>query len=73
MLYRIQVGSYTELEIGQQIKTHLRGGILRFSSGLKPLSTAFRACIMKCFVGDVDDTILIKLSEPTKIMYAPHI
>lgn len=45
--------------------TYFRGGILRLSAGLMPLSNAFRECIMKCLVGDCEETLYIK-SPATK-------
>lgn len=65
----VQVENHRELEIAQQISTHLRGGTVRFAAGVSPFSMAFRACIMKCSAGDVDDTILINSSEPNNITY----
>lgn len=42
------------------LKTYFKGGIFLLSAGLIPFSNAFRECIMKCLVGDFEDTSEIK-------------
>jgi len=37
--------------------TYFRGGILRFSAGVRPLSSAFLEWIMKCLAGDREETL----------------
>lgn len=46
------------LSLWKDIKnSYFNGGILRFSAGLIPLSSALRECIMKCLVGDKEETL----------------
>jgi hypothetical protein len=73
MLNGVYLRSHKKQKMAEQMRTHLRGGMLRFAAGLSPLSMAFRACIMKCRVGDVDDTVLTNLSASTNSTYVNHI
>lgn len=36
---------------------YLRGGMVRFSSGERPFNKALRACMIKCLVGERDETV----------------
>lgn len=43
--------------------------MLRFSAGLMPLSSAFLECIIKCLVGDKEETLFMKSPDTqTKVM-----
>ena len=42
------------------IITYFKGGIVRFSAGVMPLSSAFLEWIMKCLAGDRDETLYMK-------------
>lgn len=44
------------------MSAHFRGGMVRFSAGLRPLRRALRAWMMKCRTGDEDDTTSTNLS-----------
>lgn len=45
------------------IETYFKGGIFLLSAGLIPFSNAFRECMMKCLVGEFEDTSEIKSPE----------
>lgn len=46
--------------------TYFKGGIFLLSAGLIPFSNAFLECIIKCLVGDWDETICMKLPGKQK-------
>lgn len=48
---------------GIKYMTYFNGGTVLFAAGLMPLSSAFRACIMKCLVGEREATVQTKLPE----------